>query len=184
MVDRMSASAEAPRGRPFNKGESGNPAGRPMGARNRTTLAAEALLDGEAEALTRKVIDLAKNGDLKALRLCLDRVLPPRRERYVSFELPPLKSAEDSVQAMVAIADAVASGEITPGEAAELGKFVESCVKVLEAADFDRRLQLLEMERSLFLEMKQNAQINGAALGRDGSLSVRDSEGCSDDRVS
>src|SRR5690348_2496063 len=51
---------EKPRGRPFRPGESGNPAGRPRGARNRTTLAAEQLLDGEAEVLTRKAIELAK----------------------------------------------------------------------------------------------------------------------------
>jgi hypothetical protein len=76
------------RGRSFVKGESGNPAGRPKGARNRTTLAAEALLDGQAEAITQKAIDLALDGDLVALRLCLERVLPTRRERRVSFEMP------------------------------------------------------------------------------------------------
>jgi len=68
---------EKPRGRPFRPGESGNPAGRPRGARNRTTLAAEQLLDGEAEVLTRKAIELAKEDNLSALRLCIDRILPP-----------------------------------------------------------------------------------------------------------
>lgn len=153
-----STSPESSRGRPFKKGKSGNPAGRPQGARNRATLAAEALLDGEAEALTRKVVELALEGDRSALRMCLDRVLPPRRERYVNFNLPPMKSAEDSVHAMNAIADAVASGEITVGEAAELGKCVESFVKVIEAAEFDQRLKLLEMERPDFLELREDAQ--------------------------
>src|SRR5690349_15654120 len=108
---------EAPRGRPFEPGKSGNPAGRPQGARNRTTLAVEAILEGEAEALTRKVIELALNGDRPALRMCLDRLAPPQRERYVNFRLPPLNSADDGMRAMTVIADGLAAGEITPGEA-------------------------------------------------------------------
>ena len=83
-------SARNQRGRPFVKGQSGCPAGKPKGARHRTTLAAEALLDGEAEVLTRKAIELALAGDSPALRLCLDRILPPRRERPVRFALPLL----------------------------------------------------------------------------------------------
>jgi Family of unknown function (DUF5681) len=55
----------------FKPGKSGNPAGKPPGAKNRTTLAVEALLDGEAETLTRKAIELASGGDMQALRLCL-----------------------------------------------------------------------------------------------------------------
>jgi hypothetical protein len=60
-------------GRPFPKGQSGNPRRRPVGARNTTTVMAEQLLDGESEVLIRKVIERAKEGDMGALRLCLDR---------------------------------------------------------------------------------------------------------------
>ncbi len=63
---------------PFKPGQSGNPHGRPKGARNRATVVAEQLLDGEADTLTRKAIDLAKQGDTTALRLCIERILPPR----------------------------------------------------------------------------------------------------------
>jgi hypothetical protein len=80
----------------------GNP-GRPKRARHKTTLAIEALLDGEAEALTRKAIELAKAGDLVALRLCLDRICPPRRERPVSFALPELSTAADAKLAASAL---------------------------------------------------------------------------------
>jgi hypothetical protein len=70
---------------PFEPGKSGNPAGKLKGTRNKTTLAVEALLDGEAETITRKAIELAKDGDLAALRLCLDRIAPPRKDRPVLF---------------------------------------------------------------------------------------------------
>ena len=95
----------------FKPGESGNPAGRPPGSRNKTTLAVEALLDGEAEELTRKAIELAKEGDLTALRLCLERIVPARKDRPVVFALPDLETAGDAVKAWAAIMEAVASGE-------------------------------------------------------------------------
>src|SRR5215813_5064816 len=95
-------------GKPF---QPGNP-GRPLGARHKATLAAEALLDGEAEGLTRKAIEAALGGDMAALRICLDRILPPRKERPVNFKVPALKSAEDAATAMAAITEAVAAGEL------------------------------------------------------------------------
>ena len=81
------------RGRPFEKGQSGNPAGRRVGCRNKTTLAAATLLAGEAEALTRKAVELALGGDPTAMRLCIERILPQCRERTVKFILPPIESA-------------------------------------------------------------------------------------------
>jgi hypothetical protein len=68
----------------FGAGQSGNPAGRPKGARNHTTRAVEALLDGEAEALTRKAIEMALDGDGPAMRLCLDRLCHPARTGWCS----------------------------------------------------------------------------------------------------
>jgi uncharacterized protein DUF5681 len=136
------------RGRPFSKGRSGNPGGKPKGARHRTTLAAEALLDGEAEALTRKAVEMALAGDSTAMRLCLDRILPLRHDRPVNFKLPASQSAGDAAGAMAAIAKAVASAEITAGEAGELAKLVEAFVRALEAGKFDQRLRALEQWKS------------------------------------
>ena len=132
------------RGRPFPKGVSGNPAGKPRGARHKATLAAEALFDGEAEGLTRKAIELALSGDATALRLCLDRILPPRRERPVRLALPPLKSAADAAAALAAIAAGVGQGAITPGEATEMAKLIEAFVAVLDTGEFEQRLRDLE----------------------------------------
>src|SRR6056297_858504 len=77
----------------------GNP-GRPRGARNRATQAALALLDGEAEALSRKAVELALGGDPTALRLCLERIAPPRKDAPVSFEVPEMTSAADVAEVM------------------------------------------------------------------------------------
>jgi hypothetical protein len=123
--------------------KSGNP-GRPKGSRNRATLLAEELLDGEAEEIIRKVIKKAKQGDVTCLRLCLDRLVPPRRDRPVHFAIPALNSANDSSKAMAAITAAVASGELTPTEAAELSSVVEAYVRAIETSEIERRLRILE----------------------------------------
>ena len=129
---------------PFELGQSGNPAGKARGTRNKVTLAIEALLDGEAEALTRKAIELAKAGDIAALRLCMDRLAPPRKDRLVMFELPTITSAADAVKASAALVAAVAVGDLTPAEAGELGKLIEAYVRALEATDFAAPLENLE----------------------------------------
>lgn len=59
----------------------------------------------------------------------MDRILPPRKERPVSFKLPPLKSAEDAAAAMASITEAMAAGELTLGEAAEASALVERFVR-------------------------------------------------------
>jgi hypothetical protein len=120
----------------FMKGQSGNPAGRPRGSRNATTLAAEAMLDGEAEALTRKAIDMALAGDVVALRLCLERIYPPRKDKPVEFPLPPIHTARDAADVMSAVMNAVATGQLTPADASEISKVVACTVKSFEAAEF------------------------------------------------
>lgn len=122
---------------------SGNP-GRPHGARHKTTLAIQALLDGEGEALTRKAIDLALAGDTVALRLCLERLAPPRKDAPVRFELPPMEGAEDAAAAMGAILASVATGDLTPSEATSLAGLVDVYRKTLETAELETRLKALE----------------------------------------
>ena len=90
----------------FQKGVSGNPRGRPMGSRNNATLACEALLAGQAEALTQKAVEMALAGDTVALKLCLERIYPTRRDRAVRFPLPPITSARDAADIAAAVAQA------------------------------------------------------------------------------
>jgi hypothetical protein len=131
------------RGRPFAPG---NP-GKPKGARHKATLAVDTLLDGEADAITRKAIEMAKGGDTVALRLCLDRIAPVRKDRPVTFALPAIEATADVVKASAALLQAVASGELTPSEAAELGKLVEAHVRAIEATEIEERLKRLEGQR-------------------------------------
>jgi hypothetical protein len=131
-------------GRPFRPGQSGNPAGKPKGTRHRVTMLAEHLFDGEAEELIRTVIEKAKQGDMTALRLCLDRIVPPRRDRPVQFAIPALKSAEDASKAMAAITTAMACGELTPAEAAGLSHVIEAYLKAIEVNEIEQRIRALE----------------------------------------
>ncbi len=137
-------SAKKQRGRPFEKGQSGNPKGKPKGARNKATLAAEVLLDGEAEAITRKAIELAKGGDITAIRLCLERIIPPRKERPVAASLPCIDTVEDLPAAQLAIIKAVATGDLVPSEASAMAGLFEGYRRTIETIEFEKRLMALE----------------------------------------
>ena len=110
-------------------------------------MAAEALLDGEAEALTRKAVEMALGGDGQAMRLCLERIVPPRRDRPLAFTLPPMKTTADLAPAIAAIAGAVADGQVTLSEAADLGKLVASFGEAMKTIDLEERLSRLEKAR-------------------------------------
>ncbi|MGE5270420.1 MAG: DUF5681 domain-containing protein [Thiohalocapsa sp.] len=133
----------------FVKGRSGNPAGRLPGTRNRATLLAEQLFDGAAAALANKAVALALEGDAAALKLCIGRIIAPRRHRPNGFALPPLASAADLVPALAAIAAAVADGTLSTGEAWELSQVVDAFGRAIEAGEFEARLQRLEAVNGL-----------------------------------
>ena len=120
----------------FQKGQSGNPRGRPAGSRNGATLACEALLEGQAEALTQKAVAMALAGDTVALKICIDRIFPPRKDRPVAFPLPPINTARDAADVMSSVMNAVATGQLTPADASEISKVVACTVKSFEAAEF------------------------------------------------
>lgn len=128
----------------FEKGRSGNPAGRPKGARNRATQALEKILDGDAEAILNKAVEMAKDGDPVAMRLCLDRLIPVRRDRPITFALPPITTTDDLPKATGVIVTAVAAGELTPSEAAEISKTLDVHVRAIEATELLRRMAALE----------------------------------------
>lgn len=128
----------------WRKGQSGNPMGKPQGSRHKATLAAEALLDGEAEALTRKAVEMALAGDATAMRLCLERILPPRKERPVALNMPPIKTARDLIPVTSALVEAVGSGELTPGEGADLSRLIANIAQAIEVTDLEERIEQIE----------------------------------------
>jgi hypothetical protein len=128
------------RGRPFEKGNGG----RRPGSKNRTTLAAEALLTGEEVELVRKAIELAKDGDAQMLKFLLDRILP--KERSVHVDLPEVERSFDAVNAMGAVIAAVGTGQIAPSEAAALASLVEAYARIMNVAELEKRLENFEKE--------------------------------------
>jgi hypothetical protein len=162
-LQKTAKTAKRARGRPFPKGQSGNPAGRPRGSSNRATRAAEMLLDGEAAALTRKAVELALAGDQAALRLCLDRTVAPRRERAVELALPPIRGADDILAAIKVVSGAVGRGAITPGEGFTLSQMIETFLRAIDASDFEGRLRELEEDQAARREDKEAHRYNWAA---------------------
>lgn len=129
----------------FGRFTTGNP-GRPLGARHKATLAALSLLDGEAVSLTRKAVEMALEGDATALRLCLERIAPPRRDAPIQLSLPPMQSAVDIAKGAGAVLDAVALGELTPTEGAHFMALIETYRRTLETTELETRLSALEAE--------------------------------------
>jgi hypothetical protein len=126
------------RGRPFGNG---NP-GRKPGSKNRATLLAGALLEGEGEELLRTAVELAKAGDVVMLKFLLGRILP--RERLIKLDLPPMNFADDGVEAIGRIMLAVSKGQISPSEGADLATLVKSYTGAIDMADVVKRLDSLE----------------------------------------
>lgn len=102
----------------------GNP-GKPVGARHKATQAALALLEGEGEALARKAVEMALGGDVMALRLCLERLVPVRKDAVIKFDLPDLNRTQDAPAASRAVLKALADGLMAPADA-------ETALKVIE----------------------------------------------------
>ena len=124
----------------------GNP-GKPTGSRHRATMAALALLDGEAESLTRQAVTMALAGDATALRLCLERIAPPRKDVPVAFALPAMTTAKDAATAAAAVLGAVASGALTPTEGAHIMGLIEAYRRTLETTELEGRVTALENDK-------------------------------------
>jgi hypothetical protein len=140
MTDEPRNERAFTRGRPF---QPGNP-GKPRGTRHRVTRAIEELLEGQHEKLTQAAIDKALEGDTTALRLCLDRLAPPRKDAPISFALPPVATVGDVVGASTAVLTAVAAGEVTPDEAGRVMALLSAHRLIVETSDLEGRLAALE----------------------------------------
>ncbi|CAM3133711.1 DUF5681 domain-containing protein [Sphingomonas antarctica] len=121
----------------------GNP-GKPKGARSRVSRAIEALLEGQHEQLTQVAITKALAGDMVALRLCLERLAPARKDAPITIDLPAVECAADAVAASSTVLAALSAGEITPGEAAGVMALLTAHKGIVETGDLERRIAALE----------------------------------------
>lgn len=128
----------------FLSGVSGNLLGRPPGSRNRASVLVEDLLDGRAQALAQKAIKMALDGNVLALRLCLERLAPPRRERHMLLELPPPATAQGITAGFGTVVGAIANGELTPSETKSASDLLENARRALETTDLAQRIEELE----------------------------------------
>jgi hypothetical protein len=128
----------------FVKGQSGNPAGRPRGARNKVLAALDAIGAEYAERVLRRVVLEAAQGDMRAAEVLLRRVWPERRGRPLEFALPPLGSVADLPGAVAAVAEAVATGQVTPEEGQAVAAVLEQYRRMVETVEIEARLAALE----------------------------------------
>ena len=129
------------RGRPFQKGNGG----RKPGSRNRATMVAQTLIESQLPELERKGYELAMGGNVQMLKFFLGPFLP--KDRLVRIGLPEMVRADDAVDALGAIINAVAAGKITPNEAAALASVVSAYVKAINVHELEARLD--EHDRKL-----------------------------------
>lgn len=141
------STGRKPPGTAWKPGQSGNPEGRKPGTRNRATVLAESILEKDVEEIARVVTDAAKEGDLQAARLVIERLVPPRRERPIAMDLPEIKTLDGVSDAQAAILQAVAAGELLPTEGTILSNIVEQRRKSIETQDLEQRIAALEQER-------------------------------------
>lgn len=128
----------------FKPGTSGNPQGKPAGTRSKSTQLLLKLMDDDAPAIARVVINSAKGGDLMAAKIILDRLIPPAKERPVNVDLPDTSTSEGVSAAQSAILQAVASGDLLPGEASTLSAIVEAKRRAIETQEMSDRITALE----------------------------------------
>jgi hypothetical protein len=119
-------------------GQSGNPAGKPHGARNKVTLAVEGLMGKYGEQVAARMVKRAVDGDVGAARLILDRISPVRRGRAVRLKIGHIADAASVMDAHAALLSEVAAGKLTPEEAEPISAMLGAHLKTIETVDIDR----------------------------------------------
>ena len=128
----------------FKKGESGNPKGKPKGARHKTTQLAYAMMEGGLEAILDQVVAKAKAGDMLACRMIIDKIIPTQKDRTIAIELPPIATLDEVGRAQSEILQAVVDGDITPNEGERIAQIVEGRRRVIETVELEARIAELE----------------------------------------
>ncbi len=95
-------------------------------------------------AIIASLTEKARDGDVQAARLLLERVLPPVRSLEPAAELPGLPADAGPAVFARAVLAAAAAGEVAPSQAAALIAAAAGAVRVIEAGELEARIQALE----------------------------------------
>lgn len=128
----------------FKRGRSGNPSGRPKGSKNKSTLLAEKIIENDLEAVCKKAVSEAKKGNIQAIKIILERVLPPKKDRPINIAIPDIKTSADILESINSLTQAVANGEITPSEGEAFARILDSNTRAFEIHDIEKRLKAIE----------------------------------------
>jgi hypothetical protein len=118
--------------------------GRKAGSRNRASILAQEMIDSDGELVVQKALELAKGGDGAALRLIMERLIPPRKDKIIEFKLPQINNGQDASAAMAQVIEGVSAGELTPREGDSLAKLIESAGRLVEISLLEARVAALE----------------------------------------
>jgi hypothetical protein len=139
----MSEAEREKRGR-WARGSSGNPNGKPRGSRNRVSIILEKILADDGKEVAEAVVKAAKDGDMTAARLVLDRLIPAPKGRRVQLDLPSIDTPKDILAALSAVAHSMGKGEITPDEASQIASVIEFRRKAAETVELEARVAEIE----------------------------------------
>lgn len=131
----------------FKKGESGNPKGKPKGARHKTTELAYAMMEGGLEAVLQQVVERAKSGDMLACRMIIDKIIPTKKDRTIAIDLPLISTLDGVGHAQSKILQAVVDGDITPNEGERISSIVEARRRAIETVELEARISNLETKK-------------------------------------
>jgi hypothetical protein len=149
------------RGKPFSPGQSGNPNGKPKGARNRVTLFVENLLEGDVEAVTRKLVEQAKQGDPTAMKIFFDRIYPILRSQPIRLNLPAkINTAQEALEASNEVLTAMGRGEISPMDAEQAGSVIRTHMDTISLCEIKKEIEEIRSE----IEWITNERNGDAAL--------------------
>ena len=127
----------------FEKGNPGGP-GRPRGSRNIVNLLLDRIAEGEAEAMVRKMSEIAANGDRVAARLVLGRIWSAPKGRAVEIDLPEIHKPEDLLTAHAEVVAAVSDGRLTPQDGAALSAMLETHRRAFELVAQEQKIDQLD----------------------------------------
>ena len=122
----------------FKAGESGNPKGRPKGAKHRFGMA---LLEQKRRAILKELLAKALSGDMRALEICADRLFPKVKPVAVPVKLPTTDTLAEQGRT---IFSAALNGDISPDDAATLLGALGEHARIVEVSELETRVRELE----------------------------------------